>query len=92
LIPKPLRAIAYLYYDERLQSALYEKPRPAPPLRILPKQQRRIIAMVCGPVPERQARWSKLLPKIGRETVRVLLETHELKPWREKNVVHPQTR
>jgi hypothetical protein len=25
---------------------------------------------------------------VGRETIRVLLQSHELKPWREKNVVH----
>src|ERR1035438_7372057 len=29
----------------------------------------------------------KLVPRVGRETIRVLLESHELKPWREKNVV-----
>ncbi len=45
-----------------------------------------------------QARWSvrlivqeavkrKLVPKVGRETIRILLRNHDLKPWREKNVV-----
>ena len=29
----------------------------------------------------------KLVPRVGRETVRVLLQSHDLKPWREKNVV-----
>jgi hypothetical protein len=29
----------------------------------------------------------KLVPKVGRETIRMLLEHHDLKPWREKNVV-----
>jgi hypothetical protein len=29
----------------------------------------------------------KLVPKVGRETIRILLESHDLKPWREKNVV-----
>jgi putative transposase len=29
----------------------------------------------------------KLVPQVGRETIRVLLESHDLKPWREKNVV-----
>jgi hypothetical protein len=29
----------------------------------------------------------KLVPKVGRETIRILLQNHELKPWREKNVV-----
>jgi hypothetical protein len=29
----------------------------------------------------------KLVPRVGRETIRILLEGHDLKPWREKNVV-----
>jgi len=58
--------------------------------------------MVCGSAPEGRARWTvrliaeeavkrKLAPQVGRETIRVLLESHELKPWREKNVVHRRT-
>jgi hypothetical protein len=27
------------------------------------------------------------LEQVGRETIRVLLQSHDLKPWREKNVV-----
>jgi hypothetical protein len=26
----------------------------------------------------------KLVPRVGRETVRILLESHDLKPWRKK--------
>jgi hypothetical protein len=61
-------------------------------------QRQRIIAMVCSRAPEGRARWSvrliaeeavkrKLAPKVGRETIRILLQSHDLKPWREKNVV-----
>jgi hypothetical protein len=50
--------------------------------------------MVCGPPPQGRARWSvrliateavkrKLAPQVGRETIRILLQSHELKPWRE---------
>ncbi len=53
---------------------------------------------LAGKPPEGRARWTvrllveevvkrKLVPRVGRETIRVLLETHDLKPWREKNVV-----
>ena len=60
------------------------------------------MALVCGPPPEGRARWTvrllaeevvkrKLVPRVGRETIRVLLESHELKPWREKNVVRGGT-
>jgi hypothetical protein len=65
-------------------------------------QSQRIIAMVCSPPPQGIARWSvrliateavkrKLAPQVGRETIRVLLQSHELKPWREKNVVRGGT-
>jgi len=29
----------------------------------------------------------KLTPQVGRETIRILLQSHDLKPWRGKNVV-----
>jgi hypothetical protein len=59
--------------------------------------------MVCSAPPEGQARWTvrliaeeavkrKLVPRVGRETIRVLLSSHEFKPWREKNVVHRRSR
>jgi hypothetical protein len=62
------------------------------------QEKQRIVAMVCSPPPEGQARWTvrlvteqavkrKLVPRVGRETIRILLQSHDLKPWREKNVV-----
>jgi putative transposase len=50
--------------------------------------------VACSPPPEGRARWTvrllteeairrKLVPRVGRETIRVLLESHDLKPWRE---------
>jgi transposase len=97
-----VRAIARRYEDEGLDSALYEKPRPGKPLALDVNQSQRIIAMVCSPPPEGRARWSvrliaeeavkrKLVPAVGRETIRVLLQNHDLKPWREKNVVRGGT-
>ena len=61
-------------------------------------QSQRIIAVVCSPAPEGQARWSvlviaeeavkrKLVARVGRETIRILLRDHELKPWRGKKLV-----
>jgi putative transposase len=96
---KTVRAISRRYREEGLEAALYEKPRPGRERALDVKQSQRIIAMVCGPPPEGQARWSvrliaeeaverKLVPRVGRETIRVLLESHDLKPWREKNLVH----
>jgi transposase len=100
--PKTVRAIARRYEQAGLESTLYEKPRPGQQRVLDAGQSQRIIAMVCGPPPQGQARWSvrliaqeavkrKLAPRVGRETIRILLQNHELKPWREKNVVRSGT-
>jgi putative transposase len=100
--PKTVRAIARRYEEEGLESALHEKPRPGHPRVLDAGQSQRIIALVCGPPPLGQARWNvrlmaeeavkrKLAPRVGRETIRILLQNHELKPWREKNVVRRGT-
>jgi transposase len=99
---KTVRAVARRYEEEGLESALYEKPRPGKRRALDVGQSQRIIAMVCSPPPQGMARWSvrliateavkrKLAPQVGRETVRILLQSHELKPWREKNVVRRGT-
>jgi transposase len=99
---KTVRAIARRYEEQGLESALYERPRPGKQRVLDAGQSQRIVAMVCGSAPEGRARWSvrliaeeavkrKLAQQVGRETIRILLQTHELKPWREKNVVHRGT-
>ena len=96
---KTVRAIARRYEEEGLDSALYERPRPGIKRALDAGQSQRIVAMVCGPPPEGRARWSvrliaeeaakrKLAPPVSRETIRVLLESHDLKPWREKKLVY----
>ena len=100
---KTVRAIARRYEEEGLESALHEKPRPGKQRALNPGQSQRIIAMVCGSPPEGRARWSvrliaeeavkrKLAPQVGRETIRILLQSHELKPWREKKLVRGGTK
>jgi putative transposase len=99
---KTVRAVARCYEEEGLESALYERPRPGKQRALDVGQSQRIIAMVCSPPPQGIARWSvrliateavkrKLAPQVGRETIRILLQSHELKPWREKNVVRGGT-
>ena len=98
LTPKAIRQIAHRYNERGLEGTLYEKARPGAKQVLDDSQKQRIIAMVCSQPPEGRARWTvrliakeavkrKLVPRVGRETIRVLLESHELKPWREKNVV-----
>ena len=93
-----VRVIAQRYREHGLERALYERPRTGHAELLDPAEKQRIIAMVCSDPPEARARWTvrlvaheavkrKLVPRVGRETIRVLLESHGLKPWREKNVV-----
>ena len=98
LTAQAIRTIAKRYHHGGLQRALYEKQRPGHAQLLGESDKQRIIAMVCSQPPEGRARWTvrlvaqeavkrKLVPRVGRETIRILLESHDLKPWREKNVV-----
>ena len=100
---KTVRAIARRYEEEGLESALYERPRTGKQRALDVGRSQRIIAMVCSPPPQGIARWSvrliateavkrKLASQVGRETIRILLQSHELKPWRKKNVVRGGTK
>jgi len=102
LTPQAVRRIGHRYKRGGLESALFERQgRGAKPL-LEESEKQRIIAMVCSPPPEGHARWTvrlvteqavkrKLVPRVGRETIRILLLSHDLKPWREKNVVRAGT-
>jgi transposase len=100
--PQAIRTIGHRYRRGGLESALFEKQRPGAAAVLDESQKQRIIAMVCSDPPEGRARWTvrlvaqeavkrKLVPRVGRETVRILLLHHDFKPWREKNVVRGRT-
>ena len=97
LTPQAIRKVGHRYHQGGLERALYEKQRPGAAEVLDDAQKQRLIAMVCSSPPEGRARWTvrlvaeeavkrKLVPRVGRETVRILLLSHDLKPWREKNV------
>jgi putative transposase len=102
LTPQAIRKVGHRYAQGGLERAIYEKERPGAVEVLDDNQKQRIIAMVCSNPPEGLARWTvrlvaeeavkrRLVPRVGRETVRVLLLHHDLKPWREKNVVRGRT-
>ena len=97
LTAQAIRNIGRRYQQGGLERALYERKRPGAAEVLDASQKQRLIAMVCGSPPEGRARWTvrlvaeeavkrKLVPQVGRETIRILLLSHDLKPWREKNV------
>ena len=98
LSPQAVRNIAARYRAKGLEHAVYERPRPGAAEVLGTADKQRIIAMTCTDPPAGAARWTvrliaeqvvkrKLVPHVGRETIRVLLQSHDLKPWRENNVV-----
>jgi putative transposase len=98
LTPQAIRKVGHRYQQGGLERALYEKQRPGAAQVLEDSQKQRIIAMVCSDPPEGRARWTvrlvaeeavkrRLVPRIGRESIRILLLHHDFKPWREKNVV-----
>jgi putative transposase len=102
LTPKAVREIGRRYQGAGLDQALYDKSRPGAAPVMEAAQKQRIIAMVCSDPPEGRSRWTvrlvaeeavkrKVVPRVGREAVRILLLDHDLKPWREKNVVRGRT-
>ncbi len=102
LTPQAIRKLGHRYQQGGLELALYEKQRPGATAVLDNSQRQRIIAMVCSDPPEGRARWTvrlvaqeavkrRLVPRVGRETIRILLLDHDLKPWREKNVVRGRT-
>lgn len=102
LTAQAIRKVGHRYQQGGLDRALYEKQRPGAAALLEDNQKQRIVAMVCGDPPEGRARWTvrlvveeavkrRLVPRVGRETIRILLLHHDLKPWREKNVVRRRT-
>lgn len=98
LTPKTVWLTSQRYRQGGLERALYERARPGKKALLDASQRQRIIALACSEPPTGRARWTvrllaeeavrrRLVPGVSRETVRVLLESHDLKPWREKNVV-----
>lgn len=96
--PREVSRVGRRYLQGGLVHALSDDPRPKPSRMLDSSQEAAIVAMVCGPVPEGRATWTTALiaaeairrgivPRVGRETIRMALSRHQLKPWREKNVV-----
>jgi transposase len=90
------------YFEGGLKRALWEAPRPGKERVFKGRKEQQLVAMLCGPSPSGRARWTVrlaaeeavergIVADVGRETVRVVMNNHALKPWREKNVVRPRT-
>ena len=86
------------YLNEGIEAAVFGfKAKGAPRLLGLDEESR-IVALACSDPPVGRAKWktallaehamrSGLVDRVGRETIRLVLLHHGIKPWLEKNVV-----
>lgn len=91
------------YLESGFERALNGEIRPGSESPFSERQRQQIVAIACSAPPEGASHWNcrllaeeavsrGIVDSIGRESIRIILESHELKPWREKNVVRSQTR
>lgn len=84
------------YEEGGLEKALYDDPRPGAPVQFDDRIKSKIVALVCSNPPEGFDRWTLdliqehsvkngIVDSIGRDTVRVILQEHDLKPWQQKS-------
>lgn len=94
---KTVQNIARVFLESGLDPALYDDERSGRPIDIDDRERSRIVAMVCSEPPNGLYRWTLdliveevlrngLVSKgsISREQIRIILNEHDLKPWREK--------
>jgi transposase len=94
--PKTVTNVGNAYVEDGLDSALYDDERSGRPIDFDDRERSRIVAMVCSSPPQGFYRWTLDLiveqaqkrelvsDSISRETIRMILQEHDLKPWQEK--------
>lgn len=92
---RTLRNLVSRYRTGGLEVALYDRPRQGQPRKFSRRQEEKITAIACTAPPEGQARWTldlikaasekeRIVSQISRESLRILLASREIKPWRHK--------
>lgn len=85
-----------------LERALFDAPRSGKPPTFTGKHEAQIVALACTEAPEGCVRWTMqllaeqamkdgIVTTISPQTVWLMLERQDCKPWRKKNVVHSKT-
>ena len=83
------------YLEFGLKTTIEDAPRTGRPLVFDDRDKSNIVALVCAEPPKGYARWTldliqetcvknKLVDTISKSTIQVILQEHELQPWREK--------
>lgn len=101
LTERTVQNIRKRFQEGGLESALYDAPRTGQPKKLSTDEDAFVIATACSEPPNGRDHWTlellqkKLKKEKGKSISRVALwnrmKVHDLKPWREKNVVHPRS-
>lgn len=89
------------YAQGGLSKALHDDPRPGAPVQFDDRVKSHVVATVCSEPPEGFDRWTlelirecvmqrEVVPTISRETIRLILQEHDLKPWRQQSWCVPR--
>ena len=98
---KTVKRIRDRYEEGGMERALYDLPRTGQPSKLDTKTEAHLVALACSEPPEGRERWTlvllqKQMVKDGKlksvSDVCLLnhLKKRGIKPWVEKNVVHPE--
>jgi transposase len=92
---RTIRNILYRYQSQGIDAAIFDRQRQGQPRKFTKRQEEKITAIACSSPPEGQARWTlelikertekeKIVDSISKESVRILLGSREIKPWKHK--------
>src|SRR3989344_4479065 len=97
---RTVRRIVARYIQGGLKRALYDAPREGQPRKTTTKDDAHLIAVACSESPAGSEHWTlELLQKklrkdrgkrLGTTAIWLRLKAHDIKPWREKNVVRTE--
>jgi transposase len=84
------------YAQGGLDKALHDDPRPGAPVQFDDRVKSHVVATVCSEPPEGFDRWTlelirerivkrEVVESISTETIRLILQEHDLKPWRQQS-------
>jgi transposase len=101
LTPKTVYNIERNYEEGGLSRALNDDPRPGTPVKHDDAVKAHVVATVCSDPPEGFDRWTldliqdklignELVDKISRESIRLILKEHDLKPWQQASWCVPR--
>lgn len=95
ITPRTVINITNTYVEHGLQRALKDDPRPGAPPKFDDRIKAKIVAIVCSDPPDGFDRWTlellkdrvekdKIVDSICKDSIRVILQEHDLKPWQQE--------